>query len=344
MAGWVRNAPDYRLARTLSGRQPAVLVYHGVPRRARAPGALDAHAFEEQMRFLKRHFAVLHSHQHSQRRRPAERPAVVLTFDDGFRNQAEVVAPVLRKLRLPAIFFISSRHATPGQYLWFQYLKMLRQQFKGNGFRFFGQFMDMSPRQRDETMERLRRMLLEMRPHPGAMYEAIDAELPELKSFVSAEQLEDESAGMTAAQVEELAADPLFSFGVHTVDHPCLTKCSSEEAARQIGENRAWLEAASKRKCDSIAYPQGDYDRQTLQQCRAAGILTGHAVITRFNSDPNLEIPRIGVYSPSLSLLSLKAMWGRALSVERWPRPDLPRFTGRRVHSSQAQHVNHRAA
>lgn len=69
------------------------LNYHDVPERL-------AGAFEEQLRFFARHFvsvgpaelAELHAG-----RWPHPRPGLLLTFDDGLRTHADVVAPLLEK-------------------------------------------------------------------------------------------------------------------------------------------------------------------------------------------------------------------------------------------------------
>ena len=114
-----------------------------------------------------------------------------MTFDDGFRNNAEVAVPILRKYRVPAVFFVCSRHATPGRYLWFSYLRALERHFRGNGFTFCQEFMDMTPTQRVATVARLREHLLNLQPHPSAMYAAIENELPQLEDFVSRGELED---------------------------------------------------------------------------------------------------------------------------------------------------------
>lgn len=70
---------------------------------------------------------------------------------------------------------------------------------------------------------------------------------------------------MSAEQVRELAGNPLFSLGVHAVDHPFLTRGEQEEVERQIADNKEWLERVSKRECDAIAYPLGDYEVGVLQ-------------------------------------------------------------------------------
>lgn len=118
-------------------------------------------------------------------------------------------------------------------------------------------------------MFHFRETLLHLEPHPVAMYDAIENELPHLEDFVNPTELSDNFAGMTEEQVGELAAHPLFSVGVHTVDHPFLTKCDSEEAFRQIKDNKTWIEEVTNGRCEAIAYPVGEYNREIVEQCRA---------------------------------------------------------------------------
>src|SRR5204863_5423449 len=102
---------------------PVVLLYHGVPMDESEP--VSGRAFEQQLAFLSKHCEFVSPTQIEDRRSPYERLRVVLTFDDGFRNNADVAAPILRRYGVPALFFVSSRHATRGKYLWFSYLRAL---------------------------------------------------------------------------------------------------------------------------------------------------------------------------------------------------------------------------
>ncbi len=302
-------------------RTPSVLLYHGVPRTGRC-GEVDAARFETQVLFLKRHFAFIHPDQVGTRRAFNARIQLLLTFDDGFRNNAEVVAPILRRNRVPAIFFISSRHVTPGKYLFSAYLAMLLRHFKANGFKLRGEFMDMRLNYRQGTLSRVTRWLSQLKPYPTALYRVLDEEMPRLEDFVSPDDMRNECAGMSEDQVQvrELARDPLFRVGAHTVDHPRLEECERTEAFCQITENKLWLERVSGQTCDTIAYPYGNYSRETIELCRLAGLDRGYAALQKFASDPDWEIPRIGIYSPSVDLLGFKVVWARALALDYWPR------------------------
>jgi peptidoglycan/xylan/chitin deacetylase (PgdA/CDA1 family) len=304
------------MIRTVSSRRPVILLYHDTPA-APCQASLDRAVFERHVQFLTEHFDVLSAGDGWKRRRARDRIRVLVTFDDGFRNNAEVAVPILRKYRVPAVFFVCSRHATPGRYLWFSYLRALERHFRGNGFTFRTEFMDMAPARRCATVGRLRELLLNLQPHPSAMYAAIENELPRLEDFVCRGELDDRYAGMTEEQVQEIAADPLFDVGVHTADHPFLTKCSPDEATRQIETNQSWIERQMSRSCRAIAYPSGDYNGQVLDSCARLGISEGYAVAPRLKGRRELQLPRIGVYSAELDVLGFKVQWGNTLRALR---------------------------
>jgi peptidoglycan/xylan/chitin deacetylase (PgdA/CDA1 family) len=310
--GW-----GFPLAQILAPRKSVVLMYHGVP--AEGAAGVTGEVFERHILFLKRHFAFVSPQDVEHKRESTDACRVVLTFDDGFRNNVAVVAPILRKYQVPALFFVSSRHAIPGKYLWFSYLWAVEEHFRGAGFSFRGTFFDMSVAGRQRSIGLLRQILLSLAPHPAAMYQAIEEELPRLEDFVSKRELADRYAGMTVEQVAELSADPLFSIGAHTVDHPFLTKCEPAEALRQVRENRAWIQAACERSCDAIAYPGGDYSGAVVAACREAGFSRGYAISARGSRGSSLERPRIGIYSPSTDVLGFKVQWGHLLRDLRIP-------------------------
>src|SRR5882724_3584708 len=108
------------LLRVLSSRSPIVLLYHGVPRRD-DDSYITETVFEQHILLLKRYCDFATPQSLGARRNPLDKVRVLLTFDDGMRNNAVVVAPILRQHKVPAVFFVCSRHATPGKYLWFVY-------------------------------------------------------------------------------------------------------------------------------------------------------------------------------------------------------------------------------
>jgi peptidoglycan/xylan/chitin deacetylase (PgdA/CDA1 family) len=293
--------------------EPIVLMYHGVPLH-RTKG-IDAKVFEQHLEYLQQSFEIVRAESVWRASPVKGKPRLAITFDDGFQNQAEIVAPILRRRQIPATFFVSSRHCVAGKYLWFSYLRALEDKFQCNGFYAWGEFVDMSPAKRHASMIRLREALVNLEPHPGAMYRIIDNELPRLEDFVGPTELSDEFAGMTAEQVGELASEPLFSVGIHTVDHPFLTRCGPDEILRQITDNKNWIEVTSNRRTTSMAYPAGRYDAGIIETCRSLKLDVGFAIVPTINADCRFEVQRVGIYSPAVSVLAFKARWGNI--VER---------------------------
>jgi peptidoglycan/xylan/chitin deacetylase (PgdA/CDA1 family) len=298
----------------LAPRSPVVLMYHGVPRRSDL-SPVNADVFESHVLFLKKHFDIVGPAALEERRGAGERIRALLTFDDGFKNNAELVAPILRRHQVPAIFFVCTRHATPGKYLWFSYLKMLNLCFRGNGFVYEGEHMDMSRERRTHTLKSLENHLLEVQPHPSGMYQIIDEQLPRLEDFASKEQLNDSCAGMTEEQIQDLAADPLFIIGAHTADHPSLMRCDDEEVERQIRDNQQWVENLTGRACQTIAYPNAEYRSSIIDICKRLGFTRGYAVNRSLNYDPIFEVQRTGIYASPLNELGFKMRWGKMAHI-----------------------------
>lgn len=340
-----------RALKLLSSRRPVVLMYHSA-----APGPGDyfgPDVFERHVRSLKSRYHVVGPEECRRVRSRTEEIDVLLTFDDGFLNNAVYVAPILKRHQVPAIFFVSTRHCSGGRTLWFAYLSALSRWFPEDELVLDGVAYDLGPRERKRSLRRLRDYLLSLRPHPQAMYEKIERSLPSIGGFVPPTHLTDHYAGMTWDHIREISRDPLFEIGVHTVDHPFLTLCDEGEMAGQIRVNREELERVTGKQLRSIAYPLGDYDARVVAKCMDLGIEERYAVdIRRGTGDGRREtkdegrgtgdrrretkdrrrvtknekrrtmnderatsddIPRVGIYRPSLSILGFKVQWGNVL-------------------------------
>jgi peptidoglycan/xylan/chitin deacetylase (PgdA/CDA1 family) len=303
---------NFAWLRALSSRRPIVLLYHGIPA-ADSNEGVDGWTFAEHVRLLSRFCDFVAVDDVATSRKTLDKIRLLLTFDDGFRNNAEVVAPILRRYGVPATFFVCSRHATQGKYLWFAYFQALESYFPARSLTFRGTSFDMSAERRRSSVRALVASLVGLRPHPSAMYDAIERELPPLEDFVAPAVLRDRYEGMPIDEVAALASDPLFAIGAHTVDHPLLTRCPPDEARRQLRENVDWIEQGTKRRCAGVAYPSGDYDAGVLRLVRELGLGRGFAVVPHVKSARDLEIPRIGIYSASTEILGFKMQWGNWL-------------------------------
>jgi peptidoglycan/xylan/chitin deacetylase (PgdA/CDA1 family) len=91
-----------------AAQYPVILTYHSISE-GDSPLKVSPSLFTEQMEWLKANVRVVPLGEIVAAlpgRRPLPERAVVLTFDDGFRDFYSSAAPVLRRLRLPATVFL----------------------------------------------------------------------------------------------------------------------------------------------------------------------------------------------------------------------------------------------
>ena len=292
-------------------------MYHGLSQSG-GHGTISVDGFERQMRYLLRRFCFT-SLEKLDEPPSSNKKQILLTFDDGYHNNFLYAVPILRRLKIPAVFFVSHRHCLDEKHLWFSYLKALNGFYKEPAIVFRNTRFDLRGRNRQASLQAIRSILLGLKPHPSAMYEAIDRELPRMESFVPEGIISEYFSGMSPEELKVIARDELFTLGVHTADHAFLTRCTSSEAHSQLRQNIDFLKNITGITPTVVAYPSGDYDESSLQICREENLLTGFSVIPIRRAWNNQDIPRMGVYAASLVKLMIKVAVGdqlRSLNIK----------------------------
>lgn len=96
-----------------AGQMPIVILYyHRVADHSPNPWSCSNRDFIRQMRWLKDHFDMISLEETQQRMRSGNnaRPAVVITFDDGYAENCEHALPWLVQERIPCTYFVSTRY------------------------------------------------------------------------------------------------------------------------------------------------------------------------------------------------------------------------------------------
>src|ERR1700722_20278226 len=263
-----------RFARHIIGRPilgRSILVYHRIVETDFDPWniAVSPNEFERQLVKLRsktvlplKEFAKLHM----QKQLP--RNAVAITFDDGYACNALVAAPMLEAFGYPATFFIvSDAIALPEEFWWdqlefivhapgFNYEAAMRllaghlANARGGPVRQDGAaragFLDLWDLLHRLSTEQRRQYLDNLRDTMG------------LKK-----QIRPTLRPMTATELRNLAANPLFEIGGHTVTHPSLPRLAPPEQEQEITFGSRFFEATLGRPVRSFSYPFGEYDKVT---------------------------------------------------------------------------------
>lgn len=279
-----------------------ILMYHGVAQQS-------AQSLDEQLRYLIRHFKVVSLETMLDRLANGSFPLaheIVLTFDDGLRNNLTVVYPILRELRLPATMFVCPALVESGQWLWNHEMRCRLQTLAL------------------PDLAEVRMKLLA----PGTSVDAIIEWMKTLRlqqRRVAEATIRQATAGFQPTAAQREAFDimdwddlrsldcNLITVGSHTLSHPILTTLNAGEIESEILESRRCLEDRLERKVDFFCYPNGAYDKrayQLVQKTYRAAVTTESGVIDGSQGLDLHRLPRI----PSAE--------GAALTAWRLHRPE----------------------
>ncbi|HZV81859.1 MAG TPA: polysaccharide deacetylase family protein [Geobacteraceae bacterium] len=258
-----------------------VLLYHRVARLRSDPEMLSVTPdnFRSQLRYLKENVPVVRFEDDWQETR---KPAVAITFDDGYADNALEALPILEEVGLPATFFISSGTIGTAQAFWWHELEqiILEQQSLPAGFtlsddRFGRSWPTGSDRERQEFYHGMVRL---MNDAAAVQRNNWLAQLRRWAGGVTAPAARHRA--MTADEVRLLAENRLVTIGAHTVSHTRLASLDATAQREEIAASRRQLEAWIGRDVTVFSYPFGrrcDYTQESIALCREAGFIKAAA-------------------------------------------------------------------
>lgn len=181
-----------------------------------------------------------------------QKPFGVVTFDDGYDDNFTDAYPILKKLHIPFVIYVSVNLVNDHAPIWNYPLiieRIIRKNAKlrlGNG----DVYMCGTEEEKDETYKKLRLILFAM------PYEKLQAEFEKLFGGYLKEYVFPKNT-LTWEQIEQLAKDPLCTIGAHTMSHSRLTISDKEFLSYELGSSKAILEQHIGKPVHHMAYPYG---------------------------------------------------------------------------------------
>jgi peptidoglycan/xylan/chitin deacetylase (PgdA/CDA1 family) len=332
--------------RRAAGRGLAVVTYHGIVPQGYEPmdptwdgNLIDAEMLRRQLRLLKARYHVIEPQDllswcTSGRELPPL--SVLLTCDDGLRNNLTDMLPVLQEEGVRCLFFVTGASAADEPaWLWYEELALILHgarsgpfEISGGGIAISGELGTREGRQATwwRAVKRLsqidaesRRAFLcaahdQLKVNDGMNSGGDDS--PRHLRFQllrRAELVQLDSAGMT--------------IGAHTLSHPMLSQSPPEVARAEIAESRSKLENALGKPVWAFAYPFGDAESLTPEVLAIPKQVGYEAAFLNIGGGlganiPRFAIPRIHV-TAAMSLGEFEAhVAGLHRSLQRWARRD----------------------
>lgn len=224
------------------------------------------------------------------------RPRVILTFDDGWKDNFETAFPVTQKYAVPFIVFICPQMIERGSYFWTTTVNRLwwtaQQAGKVDLIR------SMSGISVNGSVAALIEGLKHVDPRQR---ETFITQLQAALAPCCEQAANQQNELLTWADVKEMA-NAGIDFGSHTSTHPILTDISREEATRELAESKSAIESRLN-NCPWFAYPNGDWSpsvRQLVQQAGYQIAFANSPGIWEMNTD-KFSIPRVNLWEGSFA-------------------------------------------
>ncbi len=236
----------------------------------------SAAAFDTQLKILARHFDVLTLDELEDGLAGRRGRAVLITFDDGYRDQATTAASLLRARGLPATFFLTTGFLDGHGLAWWDEIAWLVRHSPATVLRADTRWLPAPvpiPALQHEREPDIRTLLARYRELHAASGPDFLEHLAEVAGTGRAPDVSD--LWMTWDQARGLIAAGM-DVGGHTVTHPILARLDSRGQQREIAECLTCLEqelGSGYRR--AFAYPSGhagSFDAQTADLLRGEDV------------------------------------------------------------------------
>lgn len=289
------------------------------------PEWLDA-----QLAYLTRHYEVLSLGRLLrcyEERRPVPPRSVVITFDDGFRDNLLQGWPVLKRYGVTPTVFVVTGCAETGELPWPQRLGYLFQQTARSALR-VGLGGNGAPPEEFPlgTAAERRRAYVRVKDFLTRQpREVRESWLARLSRDLEVEPPRDRM--LSWAELNELQAAG-WEIGAHTFSHPWLARIPPEEAREEMERSREHLRMRLGVERPSFCFPAGSHNAKLMKLAQALGFRSAfqpnppHRVNTLENSHP-FALGRMGLpNAPAVCLVA--ELDGPLPALRRWWRWDRP--------------------
>jgi peptidoglycan/xylan/chitin deacetylase (PgdA/CDA1 family) len=292
-----------------------ILMYHSIPSEHETQwmdpcNCMSATIFEQQMKFLSQRRRVISLDQLIQqleKGEPIRRGTVAITFDDGYRNNFTVAAPILAKYNLPATLYLATGYLNAQQNQWVDTLY--------GAFRACSRYqLNLSalgdPRLKDWNLAESTQQKQAYSAISNYLIEAGITERQDLLAEIDrqlAPTAYPPRLTLSWDEVRQMQQQyPNITLGIHTSNHLDLST-HSEKAAQEMEVSIEHMSAATGTRPKHLSFPYNRYNAQSQAQAIAAKLCSAVAVA----SDPVVRLSTSRYALPRLvapqSMLLLKS-------------------------------------
>ncbi len=278
-----------------------IVMYHGVDLEGSREfniRSISRSNLRRQLMYFKREYTLVPLKEIFEKENPGIK-RMAITFDDGLQNNYKFAAPLLRRLKVPATFFVTSIREKGDSVLWPDALDVAKYYHKGN-IEFDQKLFEPQPWNRYYSKSTGRYLGSYMKEFS---YDKKWKLINLLLEVSNSKLLNDKrnhvyTEIMSGDEIRTLAKSPLFEIGSHSHLHNNLGFLTNEDAKEEMRTSKNYLENIIQEEVCSIAFPDGSYNLDTLKVANEIGF--SNLLAVNFNNPKDEKVSnlkdRIGVY------------------------------------------------
>lgn len=184
--------------------------------------------------------------------RRGQKPFAVITFDDGYEDNFIYAYPILKKLQIPFVIYISVGLVNDHLPIW-NYPLIIERIIRKNTMLRLGNgetYVCATEKEKNETFGRLKKQLFSL------PYKLLRSEFEKLFDGYLTDDVFPKNT-LTWKQIEQLAKDSLCTIGSHTMSHCRLVITDEESLSYELGNSKKILEQHTGLPIVHMSYPYG---------------------------------------------------------------------------------------
>ncbi|MCD6099142.1 MAG: polysaccharide deacetylase family protein [Candidatus Marinimicrobia bacterium] len=247
--------------------------------------------FKAQMKYLKRNYNIISLKDainmlHSTERIPMD--TIVITFDDGYKDNYLHAFPILKKYKIPATIFVTTNPIESRTPLWFERIsntieKTSKEEIDLKCFELGRYAVKTESQKREATLE-IVKQVKEFKPEERSCLVNFICDELEDKNKDNSIKLKNNNI-LSWEEIREMKEWGI-TIGSHALSHIILSKVPIDYARHEIFQSKKVLEEKLGEEISLFAYPNGsadDFNEKIIDLVREAGYICACALIKGIN-------------------------------------------------------------
>lgn len=264
--------------------------------------SVTAEQFDKQLRILKKNCDLISLSDVGDIIRPGNtRRAVLLTIDDGYRDNYEIAYPILRTHDVSATIFLATGFIDRPQVAWWDEISWIIRQASHQVIqlpeRWHVEPFDVERLGASQVISRVLRIVKSLTP--TELQEMLQ-DLAECSGVGRAPVTSETAPWMTWDMIREMHQNGIH-FGGHTITHPVLSYCPIDQQRQEIAGSKQRIEQELGSEVTAFSYPVGlqtSFTQQTIQIVRQAGYHWGFGFYSGYSTYPtnDFDLKRVAIH------------------------------------------------